>query len=616
MRSLCLALLVMGASFVGLEKTWAQSDESAPPIVAVFSLSGQISESPTSGQSLFGPLDGESLKDLVARMKKTIDDDQVQAVVLLPSSASLGLPQVEELRRVLDDIRAAGKEVYVHAEGLSTRDLALVAGATKVSLVPTAAVMITGIRAEQPYLRGLLDLIGVQPDFMTCGAFKSAGEMFMRHGPSEEADQMTGWLLDSMYETTVDLIAEGRGVSAEQARGWIDTGLYTADQAQQAGIIDAVQFRQDFTAELKTKYGDDVQFEKKYGKKKPEQIDLSSPLGLLQLWAKLLAGPAKPRVGKTAIAVVYVEGPIMPGEAEPSPFSTGGVAYSTPIAKALEDAANDDSIKAVVLRIDSPGGSATASEIILDATRRVKAEKPLLVSMGNVAGSGGYYVACASDTIFADASTITGSIGVVSGKFATTAMWDKVGVSWKTYGRGANSGLLSSQGVFSPEERERMRGLMDEVYEVFKSHVVSIRGDRLKKDIDELAGGRVFTGRQALQMGLVDRLGGLDEAIAQAAEEAGLEKYEVRVLPKPKNFMEQLLSDLGGEEPEEDRGTISLSAVSLPTPRSPSLLEAALPYLEGCDPQRVRAIKSALRRLSLLERENVILTMPEIQIGD
>ena len=314
--------------------------------------------------------------------------------------------------------------------------------ATKISVVPTAMVMITGIRAEQPYLRGLLDLVGVQPDFMTCGAFKSAGEMFMRSGPSEEADQMTDWLLDSMYETTVDLIADGRGVSADKVRGWIDDGLYTADQAQQAGIIDAVQFRQDVTAYLKAKYGDDLQFEKKYGKKKPEQIDLSSPLGLVQLWAKLLAGPAKPRAGKTAIAVVYVDGAIMPGRAEPSPFGTGGIAYSTPIARALDD------------------------------------------------------------------------------------------------------------------------------------------------------------------------------ALAQAAKEAGLEKYEVRVLSKPKNFMEQLLSDLGGEETEEADDTISLSRASLPTTPTPSFMEAALPYLEGCDPQRVRAIKSALQRLAMLERESVILSMPEIRITD
>jgi protease-4 len=476
--------------------------------------------------------------------------------------------------------------------------------------------MITGIRAEQPYVRGLLDLVGVQPDFMTCGAFKSAGEMFMRTGPSDEDHQMTNWLLDSMYETTVRLIAEGREVAPQKARSWIDDGLYTAEQAKQAGIIDAVQFRQDFTAGLKSKYGAEVKFDKNYGKKKPEEIDLSSPLGLLQLWAKLLAGPTRPRAGKDAIAIVYVEGPIMPGKAEPSPFSIGGAAYSAPISKALDQAAEDDSIKAVVLRVDSPGGSATASEIILNATRRVKAKKPLVVSMGNVAGSGGYYVACASDTIFADAATITASIGVVSGKFATTPMWNKVGISWQSYSRGANSGLLSSRDVFSAAERERMQGMMNEVYEVFKSHVVAIRGDRLKKEIDELAGGRVFTGRQALDLGLVDQLGGLDEALTHVADQAGLEEYEVRVLPKPKNFIEQLLSDMGGSEQEEDSDTVSLSLDSLRSGKPSPLLQAALPYLEGLDPQRVRAIQGALERLDLLEKENIILTMPEIQFCD
>ena len=166
-----------------------------------------------------------------------------------------------------------------------------------------------------------------------------------------------------------------------------------------------------------------------------------------------------------------------------------------------------------MLRVHSPGGSATASEIILNATKRVKAKKPFVVSMGGVAGSGGYYVACGADTIFADASTITASIGVVGGKFATTAMWNKVGITWKSYKRGANAGMLSSDSVFTPAERQKLQALMNEIYGVFKGHVTAIRGNRLKKKIDELAGGRVFTGRQALELGLVDKIGTLDDAI-------------------------------------------------------------------------------------------------------
>ena len=227
--------------------------------------------------------------------------------------------------------------------------------------------------------------------------------------------------------------------------------MYSAERAKEAGIIDDVQFRQDFVAGLKAKYGDDVVFDKKYGKKKSMDIDLSSPFGVLKFYGDLLTGPKKKPVSESSVAIVYVEGPIMPGASDPSgfPLSMGGIAYSTPIAKALDEAAADDKIKAVVLRVDSPGGSAVASEIILNATKRVAAKKPLVVSMGNVAGSGGYYVACGTKTIFADTSTITGSIGVVAGKLATGKMWEKVGINWTPIRRGANAGMLDSGDVFT-----------------------------------------------------------------------------------------------------------------------------------------------------------------------
>ena len=176
----------------------------------------------------------------------------------------------------------------------------------------------------------------------------------------------------------------------------------------------------------------------------------------------------------------------------------------------------------MVLRIDSPGGSATASEIILDATRRLKAKKPFVVSMGDVAGSGGYYVACGADTIFADATTLTGSIGVLGGKLATTEMWRKIGITFKEYKRGQNAGIFSTDDVFTESERARVRALLDEVYDGFKKHVTDIRGTRLKKPIEDLAGGRVYTGKQALELGLVDRLGTMSDAVAFAADQAKL----------------------------------------------------------------------------------------------
>jgi protease-4 len=303
-------------------------------------------------------------------------------------------------------------------------------GATRISATPTAIIMITGYSAESPYVRGLLDAIGVKPDFLTCGEYKSPAEIFMRKGPSPEAARMRNWLLDSLYESYQKMVAQGRGVKPERVRQWVDGAVYTPEQAKQEGIIDSVQHRQEFEAELREKFGADAKFDRKYGKKgQGEQIDLSSPLGVVQLWARLLEGGKRKPPSKDVIGVVYVDGAILPGKPDPSPFGMDSGAYSTPIRKTLDKIADDNSVKAVVLRVSSPGGSAVASEIVLNATKRVKAKKPFVVSMGEVAGSGGYYVSMGAETIFADATTITASIGVLGGKFATTDMWNKIGIT-------------------------------------------------------------------------------------------------------------------------------------------------------------------------------------------
>ena len=582
----------------------------AKPVIAVFALSGPIVETPMGEDLLFGPTGAVPLTDLVARMKKARDDKNVKAVVLLMEGAGFSLAQAEELRQVLDQVRGSGKEIHAHFDVLSTRGYALASGATKISMVPTGMVMVMGFYAESPYLRGLLDTIGVKPDFMTCGDYKTAAEMFMRKGPSPAAERMQNWMLDSLYSSYVDLVARGRGVKPEQVRSWIDGGLYTAERAKQAGIIDKVQHRREFVAELKAKYGADVPLDLSYGKKKRSgEIDLSSPLGLFKFWAELLDGGKRRASTKDAVAIVYVEGPIMTGKADASPFGVMQGAYSTPLRKALEKAAADKTVKAVVLRVNSPGGSVVASEIILDATKRVKAQKPLVVSMGGVAGSGGYYVACGSETIFADATTITASIGVVSGKLATTDLWNKLGVTWSANQRGANAGMLASDKVFTDAERKRMRQFMDDVYGVFKGHVVAIRGKRLKKPIDELAGGRVFTGKQALELGLVDKIGTLDDAIGHVAKQAKLKDYEVRVIPEPRSFMEMLFEGLS--EGERDDSRIGMTAG-----RPSSLLELALPHLKGLERDRLEAVTAALRRLDLLQQQRAVMMMPEIVIGN
>lgn len=614
MRRLLTLLLTTAVSCTTLQFANAANpaDSKDSPVIAVFNLSGSIVEKPPAEDLPFDFTGGAQtpLRTLLERMRKVKSDDNVKAVMLMAGSVSMGYAQRQEFQQVINEIKASGKKIYAHADELTTGRYALLSSADELSMVPTGYLFITGLYGEQLFVRGMLDKLGIVPDYFTCGDYKSAAEMFMRTEPSPEAAEMTKWLYDGIYSDMVKMIAEGRGVDQKKAESWIDTGVFTAERAVEAGVIDKVQHRQDLEAALKKTYGDNVVFERRYGRPKQPTIDFSSPFGVLSFYGELLKPPKKEDKTKPAVAIVYLEGAIMPGSGGGSPFGSSGIAFSNDIRKALDEVAADDSIKAVVFRVNSPGGSAVASEIILDATRRVIAKKPLVVSMGDVAGSGGYYVACAADTIIADPSTITGSIGVVSGKFATTAMWNKMGINWSPVARGKNSALLSSADKFSESEREAMQSYMDEVYEVFKGHVLAIRKDRLKKDIDELAGGRVYTGAQALELGLVDQLGTLDDSIKFIAEKAGLKDYTVRIVPRSKNFLELLMADLAGGNDDPSK------LMSHFTQSDNSLIEMALPYLKGLDPQRTRLVIQALQQMQLLGQERVILSMPLMHFGD
>jgi protease-4 len=598
----------------------AKDKKNAPakPVIPVFVFDGPLTESPADEElPLFGP-QPSSLKSMLERMGKAAGDPNVKAVVVLSERGGVGLGQIEEVRKSIANLRAAGKEVYSHADSVNMVEYVMLSNVTRLSATPTSDLWLGGIHAEQPYLRGLLDKLGVEPDYMTNGAYKSAAELFMRTGPSKEADEMMNWLLDGIYGSWVNAIAEGRKISAEQAKQKIDGGLYTAERAKEAGLFDAVEHRQDFEAMLRQKFGADVTFDRKYGKPAGEKMDFSSPMAAFKIWGEILSGGKKKRPTGPSVGVVYVEGMIVPGANEPSLFGAT-LAASSDIRRALDKAAEDDTVKAVVLRIDSPGGSATASEIILDATKRVKAKKPFVVSMGNVAGSGGYYVACGADTIFADENTITGSIGVVGGKMVTTPMWGKIGITFKEYDRGKNAGLLAGSHKFTDDQRTQLKTYMTEVYDVFKGHVTTARGTRLKKPVEELAGGRVYTGKQALELGLVDQIGSFDDAVKFVAKQANLgDKYDVRVIPEPKNFLEMLAAGMSGQTSEDEGKHVSAggrAGIRVPAGGTGSITELAMPYLQQLDPARVRTVRSALQRLDLMREEGVILAMPEVNVG-
>ncbi len=581
-------------------------------IVPVFVLNRPVLESPTGDDPLFGTVGAETLKSLVSRLEKAKDDDEVTAVVVTLGGASLGRAQLEEVRTALLAIRKSGKPVYAHANSLTFGGATLLSAASRVSVTPVGDVFVTGIYGEQPHFRGLLDKVRVKPDFLTCGAYKSAGEMYTRSTPSPEAAEMYKWLYDGIFNAYVDLLAEGRDQSIDTVRQWVDTGVYSARSAAEQKIIDAVEYREDFVQFVEKEVGEEAEWDKRYGKPKRKVVNLSNPFEVFKIWGDILQGNTKQARGKKpTVAIVYVEGAIMPGNAQPSPFSlSSAIAYSEPIRKALNKLADEERVKAVVLRINSPGGSAVGSEIILQATKRLAEKKPFVVSMGDVAGSGGYYVACGSDTIVADASTITGSIGVVSGKLATREMWDMVGINWHPIARGKNSGMLYSGEMFTDEQRELLQRWMDEVYEDFKGHVTRIRGDRLTKPIEELAGGRVFTGQQALEFGLVDKLGTLSDAIRIAAKKADLEEYDVRVFPRPKSLLEQMFADLS-----DDSDDTQLRTNLLQKWKTQQVLNAAAPLMQQLQPRRAAALQRAMIQLEILQREGVTLATPELIIA-
>ena len=597
---LCLLSLTTGATALA-----GQGASDAPVKVPYFKLGGPIGETPKDLGMSFGGDKSVSLKELLGRLKKIREDANVPAVVISLEQPQLGLAQIQELRQAMSNIRAADKDVYVYAEYLGNGTCLLASAGSQVCITPTAPVWVIGLYGESLYVKDMLGKIGVTADIEQMGDFKSAGELFTRTGPSESAEKMINWLYDDLYRALIDGIAASRNLSKGKVQKIVDDGPYTAEEALEIGLVDAVMHRQDLLKELKKRYGDDLEIVKDYGKKKGPDIDFGSPFAIFQFFGELVKGAKGD--GKDCVAIVYVDGTITVGKSPESPFGDSRGAGSTTVRKALDKAAKDDNVKAVVLRVDSPGGSALASEIILDATKRVKAKKPFVVSMGNVAGSGGYYVSCAADTIFADESTITASIGVLGGKLVTRGMWDKLGVNWHPYQRGESAAMMNSLREFNDAERAKIRHYMEDVYEIFKGHVVKYRGTKLAKDIDELAGGRVFTGAQALELGLVDKIGGLEDAIKLAAIEAKISDYDIRVIPKPKNFMDLMMEalDLGDDDDEQEITT----RVSLFASES-SLVKTLLPMLRQVDPLKATALEQALMRLQLLHEESVITMMP------
>lgn len=575
--------------------------------VAVFRLHGPLQEAPREFDLAWDMEPRHSLFDLLRRFRQAQDDPSLKAVVLTFDKPSLGWGQMQEMRAEIVRLREAGKDVYCYIEDASSSLYLLTSVASKVVMTPTGMLNLLGLHVDQAYFKGLLDKLQLEADVVQIGSYKAAAEPFTRTAPSDEAREMIEWLVDDLFEQMVGMIAKARDLPAERVRQLIDQGPFHATQALEAGLVDELAHTDTFVESIRERHGRDITFAHDYGKDEQPELDFSNLFRFFQQIGQMMNRPTPAR--KDAVAVIYVNGMIVTGRTEQSLFGEAGSTGSTTVRRALDRAVRDDSIKAIVLRVDSPGGSALASDIIWHAAREADKAKPVVASMGNLAASGGYYVSTGGRQIVADPGTITGSIGVFGGKLVTRDLWGWVGLTFHETQRGRNADLYSSARPFDERQRQVITGTLERIYDEFKDRVAQSRGDRLTKEIEELAGGRVFTGRQAMEGGLVDHLGGLEDAIRLAAAEADIDAYEVRMVPEPRSFLDLFIRGLTGQKDEKDERRIDVGHDLKWTFQAPTIREM-LPLLEGMDPLRASAILRSLMRIELLARENVLLALP------
>jgi protease-4 len=513
--------------------------------LALLTLKDELPES-SSQVSPFGETQLD-LREAIDRLEKASKDKSIAGVVLDIQNPMIGRGKVDELRGAIERFRAGGKKAYAMLETAMPGDYLVACACDEIVMPETGIVLLPGIHAEAMFYKGLLAKLGIEADFFHIGDYKGAAEPLMREKFSDPVRENLTSLIDSLYDDLVTTIVKDRPLSIAQTREIIDRGLLTARQAKELGLIDRLAYPETLRDELAKFYkAEPLVYVKNYGQKKVD-TDFSGPMGFFKLLQVMMGGgtTSAGRSGKK-IAVVYAIGPIMTGKSESGLF--GQVMGSTTIVEALREANDDKQVAAIVLRIDSPGGSALASDLIWHQTQVI--EKPIVASMGDVAGSGGYYIAMGADKIIAAPGTITGSIGVVGGKLAIRGLYNKIGITTETIERGKNSGLFAASRKWTDSERAVVKGMMEDIYDQFTAKAAKGRKMPLEK-LRKLAGGRIYSGRQARENGLIDQLGTLEDAVNEAKKLAGLEKdadVKIVVLPKPTNFFETLFGDMDAEK--------------------------------------------------------------------
>ena len=552
-----------GETAAVVEKVLGKQAEKKPAaLIAQVTLAGSLPDGVGQGGLLADV--APHLHRVIERLEKAAGDDRVKGVVLSIESPDLGRARADELRAAVARLRKAGKPVAAHLVGSEPVHYMVALACDTITMPPAATLEITGVRAEVTFFKQLLDTLGVQAEILQVGEFKGAGEPLTRSTMSPQLRAQYEAFVGDLFEQLVERIAADRKLAPEKVRELVDTGVFTPEAAREAGLIDAVGYEDEVAAALAKKVElAEPKIARDYAARKMDN-DFSGIGGLVKLVEMLSGQKQTAASGKQKqVAIVHVTGEIAEGKGRDD-LLAGGAAGSDAVIEAIRDAAQDDKVAAIVLRIDSPGGSALASDLIWREAERTK--KPVVASLSDTAASGGYYVAVAADKIVAAPGTLTGSIGVVGGKIAVGNALDRYGVHTDVVSKGKNAGWLSMQTPFTAAEREAFMATMKDVYRLFTTKVAAGRKLDLAK-LETLAEGRVFTGRMAKEAGLVDRLGTLDDAIDEAKQLAGLaadEEIERVLLPEPRGLFDDLFGMTGAAAPPMAGADLVARLIGLP----------------------------------------------------
>jgi protease-4 len=466
-----------------------------------------------------------TLRELVSALRKGAKDEHVTGLVAHVGGPRLSLAQVQDLRDAVQVFRSSGKPAIAWTEsfgeiGGGTVPYYLATAFDEIWVQPSGELGVTGISVQAIFLRGALEKAGVIPQIGKRREYKTAADTFTEKEMTAPAKEMASRLAESAYEQIVSGIAERRQLEKAKVRELIDDAPLSAEAGREAGLVDSLGYRSDVYDALRARLGETTALlAERYIRRAPRS---------LKAIRQNLPWPQKP-----VVAVVRISGGIRVGRNKGAgPFGGDGAGSDT-IGAALRAVGGSDRVKAVVLRVDSPGGSAVASDAIRHEVLRLRSTgRPVIASMGSVAASGGYFVAMPADVVVAQPGTITGSIGVLSGKGVVRDALGRIGISQQAVSRGQNARMYSAQEEFSPEQWERLEETLDRIYADFVKKAALDRG-MPEDELEKLARGRVWTGADAHERKLVDELGGLERAIQLACQKAGLDRDEIALTAAP-----------------------------------------------------------------------------------